>query len=606
MYLFIKLSLLLLLFIPLKAFEVSYAFDYDDNISSHELYKTSFTQSNNKMSFGVDKKVVWYKVEIDNNKDTSLEYFLHSDLAYMSAYVEIFEFDDNTLIKSKAYNIQSEEIGQDLLGASIVYAFKIDKMYKKTIYIRNVSFIHQVISLDIHNAHDSFNHLLENNFLSLIIISILFALALYNLMFFSYGKYLAFFYYALYLVDTAIGLMYMYGNVFSIFGIYGERVYWFNITAILVPLFVSLFVQELFEIKKANKTLHTLLNVMIVLSALNVAFAIIVDLELSMKYLEVLFLLSVLLLFVVLIYLVRSGHKLAKMFLLVYLLYSIGMSVTVASLIGFSPLNNWTFYASGMGLVLEALVFSYLLHHRLTLLEEELYTQQKTLILQKKKAQMGDMIGAITHQWKQPLNALSSVVTMLQYRIKKSENLTSQSLNPKLQQMEEQIRFLKKTTDDFRHFFHPQSSPRLANLDELIESVISLSSEELLARSIIITSELNFEKKIEIYESELFHIILNLIQNAQEAFEDIGNEGAVITIRGYTKDDKSIIEVIDNAQGVSKDVLPYIFDEFFTTKSESVGSGLGLYLSRLIIQEHMNGKIEAFSEPTGMNFRITI
>ncbi|MFK5891709.1 MAG: HAMP domain-containing sensor histidine kinase, partial [Pseudomonadota bacterium] len=299
-------------------------------------------------------------------------------------------------------------------------------------------------------------------------------------------------------------------------------------------------------------------------------------------------------------------HPLAKLFMLAYGVYVVSFSITISALMGFIPFNYFTFHASGLGLVIEALLFSYLLHFRVRLLEQELVQQKDRMILKNKKSQMGDMIAAITHQWKQPLTAISSIVTFLQYRLDDDVLIPSKELKPKLSQINEKVNFLVETIHDFRQFFKPDNIYEKTDIGQLIDRAVSLSNDDMLAAGITIKTDLKYTNKIRVYQNELLHIILNLIQNSKEAFKNSQVEFKLIKIFGFTQNDQIIIDFIDNAGGISVQHMPHIFDEFYTTKSKQDGTGLGLYLSKFILEQHMNGSIEANNLDNGVIFRIKI
>lgn len=108
------------------------------------------------------------------------------------------------------------------------------------------------------------------------------------------------------------------------------------------------------------------------------------------------------------------------------------------------------------------------------------------------------------------------------------------------------------------------------------------------------------------YENELLHIILNLIQNSKEAFKNNEKDDKIIKIDGYNIGQATYIDIIDNAGGIDKSSLPYIFNEHYTTKEKDNGTGLGLYLCKVIIQDHLNGSIEAKNIDDGTMFRIKL
>ena len=133
-----------------------------------------------------------------------------------------------------------------------------------------------------------------------------------------------------------------------------------------------------------------------------------------------------------------------------------------------------------------------------------------------------------------------------------------------------------------------------------------MSSDDSSSRDIIINSDLQFEKPVLTYKNELMHIILNIIQNSQEAFKNSQESIQIIKIFGYTKEDKTYIDIIDNAGGINEESLPLIFQENYTTKEEKVGTGLGLYLTKIILKDHLKGSIEATNTKDGAMFRIIL
>lgn len=592
----------------LENFNVGYILDTDSSYDIDTIKNKKFTSISNHHSFGNTSSTLWIKLEIKNNTKIDKKIFIHNNFAYFSKEITIYEFQNNKLLEQNLYNIL-EDSSNKLTGSVLVYPLTLDAKNSKIFYIRTTSMVTQTSDLNIYDEEAHIEALMHRSFIPNILIMILLSLAVYNIFLYFFNRRKELLFYSLYLINALIGLSYMYGTIFHDFGIYGKEVYWVNINGILVSGLLALFIKSIFDFKQENKLLNTLLNSIIYLVTLDILIAIFIDLQLSIDLVIFIYLYSFSIIFYIGFILYKQKHQLANIFLTAYIIYMVGFSLTILSLFGIIPLNTFTFYASGISLVMEAFLFSYLIHYHSQLLKNKLVEQQNTLILKNQKAQMGDMIRAITHQWKQPLNTISSTIMLLQFKIEDNESISHDTLKTKLTQMDKNIHFLVETIDDFKNFFKTNKDKKESDLTQLIEKAIYFTKDDLLDQEIIIKTDLQFTRKVNIIENELLHIILNIIQNSQEAFRDIKNrENSIkmIKIIGSSDDKNTYINIIDNAGGISEDTLPYIFHENYTTKDKKDGTGLGLYLSKIIIEDHLGGSIEANNIADGTMFRILL
>jgi len=589
--------------IALEDFQVYYAHESKQSLSIEQAKKLNFKPIKNRNSFAIEHKITWYKLELKNSSDVLKNFYLHNNLAYMSQQIDIYEFEDDHQTDQHNYKILNSDIAPKFNGSTLIYPISLNGQSKKTLYIKNQALIHQLLDLSLFDEHASKQALINKNFYSNIVIVILFSLAFYNGFLFFYSKRKEFIFYALYLFNAALGLFYMYGSVFNHLNIYGKNAYWFNLTAILVTFFLALFVKSIFETQTAAKKINLLLNLLVLVSLTNALIAIVYDLTFAMQIVQYTFFFSFFVLLYTGVYFYKKNHPLARIFLLAYTTYIITFLITVLMIIGIIPYSDFSFHSSGYGLVIEAFLFSYLLHFRIRLLEDEINKHKNLLILKQKKSQMGDMIGAISHQWKQPLTAIGSITTLLQYRLQDEAPISTRELKGKLLQINEKIDFLNETLNDFRYFFNPRQDKQACDIGKIIDQAVALSHEDMMSEDIILKTDYRFSHTMALYQNELLHIILNLIQNAREAFRNKRNRfelnqtneqepGNMIKIIGKTESYGISIDIIDNAGGIAEENLDYIFDEFYSTKDNTQGSGLGLYLSRFILEKHMHGSIE--------------
>ena len=232
--------------------------------------------------------------------------------------------------------------------------------------------------------------------------------------------------------------------------------------------------------------------------------------------------------------------------------------------------------------------------------------QQELLMLQQSRlAQMGEMISMIAHQWRQPLNNLSLISQTVVLKYKKGK-LDDKTILYFEKASKKQITYMSNTIDEFKDFFKPEVDKKIFNIYKSTDGAISLLSPILAKNGIKIVHNKCNNCFTEGYPNKLGQSIINIINNAQDALIDNSVKDALINIF-YTKDDKYIkLYIEDNAGGIPKDIIERIFDPYFSTKSDKNGTGIGLYMSKIIIEEHMNGKITVCSVDGVTTFKIVL
>jgi two-component system CheB/CheR fusion protein len=238
---------------------------------------------------------------------------------------------------------------------------------------------------------------------------------------------------------------------------------------------------------------------------------------------------------------------------------------------------------------------------------KELREQEQLLIQQSKLAAMGEMIGSIAHQWRQPLNLLSIKKDLLILSFEKGE-LDESSLMQYNKSFNDTIQYMSKTIDDFRNFFKPSKEKSNFDIVKSITDTVHMIDAQLKQQGIELrinctedTQQLYYYG----YPSEFKQVIINLIKNAQDIIKEKKIQGQIeITIKH--SDTTLTIEIEDNGGGIEEKIFPKIFEPYFTTKFQSQGTGLGLYMSKTIIERNMGGKLEAKNRKNGALFTITL
>lgn len=241
------------------------------------------------------------------------------------------------------------------------------------------------------------------------------------------------------------------------------------------------------------------------------------------------------------------------------------------------------------------------------LVEKEIKKRQDSqylLMQQSKLATMGEMIGHIAHQWRQPLAQLGGILMNLESAYDFKE-LNKEYLNERIDHGNELIKYMSKTIEDFRNFFVPTKEKEEFILSDCIQNAINIIQASLTFNHITINFQENSNHiKILGFPSELSQVILNILANAQDALVSNSVKNPYININIKEKKNSIYLLIEDNAGGIKEEIIDKIFNIYFTTKPKKEGTGLGLYMSKLIIETKFKGKISAKNHKNGVIFSL--
>ncbi len=221
-------------------------------------------------------------------------------------------------------------------------------------------------------------------------------------------------------------------------------------------------------------------------------------------------------------------------------------------------------------------------------------TKLKLLEAQAKLASMGEMIGNIAHQWRQPLSVISSIASGINIRKEYDQLDENYDISSDMKSIVEQTNFLSKTIDDFKNFIKNDHNILSLSLKNTLNKAISIIDHSLKINHIILIEDINDDAQIMGRENELIQSFINFINNSKDAINEKLNEEdeKLIFISSQIKDEYYEVEIKDNGGGIPKDVMERIFEPYFTTKHQNVGTGLGLSIVDSIIRERYHGSIE--------------
>ncbi|ABV68007.1 two-component sensor histidine kinase [Aliarcobacter butzleri RM4018] len=289
------------------------------------------------------------------------------------------------------------------------------------------------------------------------------------------------------------------------------------------------------------------------------------------------------------------------------LIYVIGWSIFCIILFIFDFKNRYI----GLGyfdlvlvvFTLEAMLFTISIAYKYNDLKKQNKEFEKMILQQSKFVKSGEMIANITHQFRQPLNNISYILINLKKRFE-SEKLDKIFFDKKVNQANEQVSFLSKTIDDFKEFYLQEKEKDDFFVKDSIQNALTILNPDLQKDNINLNLKFETFEDIKIFgvKNELSQVILSLVSNSIDALKNRHNPK--ISINVVSSSAEVIIEILDNAGGIKAKNLKKIFEPYFSTKEE--GTGIGLYLSKIIIEESFGGKLQVQNIKDGAKFSIFI
>ena len=412
-------------------------------------------------------------------------------------------------------------------------------------------------------------------------LGIIFMTAIYNAVLYHYNREKAFLYYTLMQLGM-LGVLFYDESIMSVLmptATSSEFIY--TLISLYTLFFILMFARSFLEIDenlgKHSKVLNFIFY-FIIFDALFFPLSLIFDFGLF------------LFIFLYIVYLgyirVKQDSKPAKFYLLGW-----GSFVVFVFMDGFTDISieTITFNPIVIGSVLEAIILAIALAYQLNERKKEQIKQQQLLVHQSKLASMGEMLGNISHQWRQPLTRLSYTFMNIEYESDEKERSTL------VLEGTEQLEFMSQTIDDFTNFYAPSKEKESFSLKVETQKVLELVYYD--DRDI----DLEVKKDCTLfnYKNEFKQVLLNLLSNGNEVLIDRQVTTPKITI----VIDEKTVTVSDNAGGIDLDDIEKIFEPYFTTKES--GLGLGLYMSKMIIEKNMGGSLSVRNTEEGAKFTLS-
>lgn len=237
-------------------------------------------------------------------------------------------------------------------------------------------------------------------------------------------------------------------------------------------------------------------------------------------------------------------------------------------------------------------------------LTQDIKAKDAMMIVQSRQAAMGNMIGLIAHQWKQPLNIIQMITNVFKIDIEmgvREDNGDSEKLN----EIESQVMYLSQTVDDFKNFFKPNKEKSFKNIDDIMEQTIGLLEHSFNNHNIKIIENYNVKAEVSLVPNELMQVFVNILNNAKDALVSKKVQNPQIEIKSFENEGSCIVEISDNAGGIPENAIDKMGELYFTTKGEA-GTGLGIYMSKIIVEKELGGSLKWRNIDNGALFSIAL
>jgi len=440
-------------------------------------------------------------------------------------------------------------------------------------------------SLDIH----IFKYNTMQFMVAVLSLGVILSSSIYNFAFYFYIRKKQYLYYALSqfaILSLLIQIENLFISPFNEYYDFPRDVFILDISQILIIVFSMLFIEKflrLYAIERLSKLIHIVTYIALV----DLVFTLIFHHAIIIKFIPS---------FIWILLVLSEAYRLIEKKDTPFYFIIVGWStVLLVSMLEFIGVSAVTFPYLHVAFAIESMLLSFAVSYKFKLIEDEKKIQQSLLLQQSRLASMGEMISIIAHQWRQPLNFLSFALMHIKRGCKNDEDALLT-----IKDASEQLQYMSQTIENFRNFYNPSKNKADFSIQKSCENTLNIASPTLLPSKIDIKLEVKEDFSFFANANELEQVILNILNNARDILVErkIKNPKIEIVI------DKPKIIITDNAGGVSKENIDKIFEPYFTTKKNS--DGIGLYISKTIIENEMGGKLELVTNSNGSSFVIKL
>ncbi|NQY92651.1 MAG: sensor histidine kinase [Campylobacteraceae bacterium] len=540
-----------------------------------------------------------FLISIENNAYTSIKNIGDFDERVFKAKILL----NPKILKEKKYYLRLKVEKEYVKSSSMNYILKDDLLIYEisidspTEIILDLDYKNSlpILQLDIFTPME-YEYIFKNEKLIFgLAYGIMFCALLYNLAFYYFNKDRSFLYYSL-LQMSSITLLLIISLPIKLFYFVFQYLNIFDFTVDLVIVFSLLFTINFLNTKKQLPKIHILLSSILILTCIDMILIFFYEETILYNYIATFFPLGVMVGSA--FFAVRAGNKPAVFYIIGWMVLFVCVFLVDTDI--FDVNDN---YMMHFAFPVEALVFSFALGYKMKLIEVEKQKNEQLLIHQSRLASMGEMVANIAHQWRQPLTHLSYAHMNLKTAYDQ-EKLSGQYFDKKTKEINEQIEFMSHTIDDFSNFFKTDKKMGKFGVLNTFEKTHRLLTASFKHNSIEVVVLCEKEFYVNSNENEFSQVLFNILNNAKQELIEKRIAEPIINVQIQEDKKNVILTICDNALGIDEKIIDKIFLPYFTTKDS--GMGIGLYMSKVIIEQHMNGTLKVENIPNGVLFEICL
>lgn len=360
----------------LTNFRMGYFVDHSEKMPLSKIIQQDFTESANRVSLGTQAKQTWAKINLSNTSNKTQTLFLHHPYAYHNHKVALYEVSNGNILQERTLDLNDSNTFDWLYGGAAVFDVTLQPYQSKTLYVESTSFSHQWFSLELYNKDQSQRALLGSFTDIALIVGMLLALIGYNLLLYTYTRQRDSLYYACYLISGATWIALSYGLLAETFAFYGSATLRWHLTLMTMPIFLILFMMDIFETRQHYRTEHKALAAILLLLIAEFIYGIF-DIVGALRYSSPLAAVMMMTTLTVTISIMRKKHPIAVYFLLGHILFVGFSGYAVMYYQGRVAFSYIASHGVGIGIMLEALVLALIIAYRIRVLEEIKASQEE-------------------------------------------------------------------------------------------------------------------------------------------------------------------------------------------------------------------------------------
>ena len=593
-YFYILFLLISSLYSNQSSHEISYYEQKDVSLKIDILSQEFKTLNSKHSNFGFSKSIFWIKVSVDNYTDNIQEKVINIPYVLLD-YVDIHEIKDKELIEKRLYG-DLRVYTNDSFSPSPTFIFQLNPNQSRNFLLRLQTQGSMNAGVVISSYHDFVIDNVTQTQALTFYFGAAFIMILYNIILFAFIRNRSYFFYIIFHIDYLLFALALNGYAFMSF--WPESP---SINNYAVPFLMSfgstlavIFTMDFLRIKDKSPKLFTLLSILLGVNVIATLLVFILNYHQSSLLTSLISLVSIVIILASSAYSHFMSHNpYAKFFALAWGMLLAGIFVIHLRNLGFLPVNVFTSYAAFIGAFFELTLLSIALAYHYNVQREELALKDKTLYRQARFASMGEMISHIAHQWRQPLNRVNLSIAVIE-KVIKSDKPDYELIEKKLKSTDRNIQYMSDTIEDFANYFRPNKEKESFNIYKSVKKAIKLLEGSLGEIEVMLPAI----KDVNLYgfPNEYLQVILVIVNNAIDNFKNKNIQNKLISITIESDEEHIYLHIKDNSGGIKKEYIDNIFDPYFTTKFKKEGTGVGLYMAKMVIENSMYGKLNVDSK----------